>query len=70
MSGAAVKRKMDKNGATWEYLEKGHPRANNPSMLFIHGFSSRKEDWTPILMVRCQTVKLNFNMKLLNMKSC
>ena len=68
MSGASVKRKVDKDGVTWEYLERGHPKANNPSMVFIHGFPSKKEDWFPILMVRCQTGKLNFNMDLLDIK--
>ena len=34
------------------YMERGQPKEGKPSMLFLHGFTDRKETWCEIIKVQ------------------
>jgi pimeloyl-ACP methyl ester carboxylesterase len=43
---------VDKNEATaFSYSEKGSRNPEKPSIVFVHGLSSNKETWIPIVKV-------------------
>ena len=43
---------VDNNGTSaFSYAEKGDRNPDKPSMVFVHGLSSNKETWTPIVKV-------------------
>jgi pimeloyl-ACP methyl ester carboxylesterase len=44
---------VDNNGAAaFSYTEKGSRNPGKPSIVFVHGLSSNKETWIPIVKVR------------------
>ncbi len=43
---------VDKNeAASFSYSEKGSRNREKPSIIFVHGLSSNKETWIPIIKV-------------------
>lgn len=49
-----TKRKLevdDRGSATFSYTEKGRKRPDRPSIVFVHGLSSNKETWIPVVKV-------------------
>ncbi len=43
---------VDNNGAAaFSYTEKGSRNPDKPTILFVHGLSSNKETWIPIVKV-------------------
>jgi len=46
--------------AAFSYSEKGVKVDGKPSIVFIHGFSSNKETWLPIVKVSMQRVFVSF----------
>ncbi len=34
---------------TWTYAERGKSDPNRPSLLFVHGFSSNKDNWASVV---------------------
>jgi pimeloyl-ACP methyl ester carboxylesterase len=46
--------------AAFSYSEKGVKVDGKPSIVFIHGFSSNKETWLPIIKVSMQWLFVSF----------
>ncbi len=44
--------------AAFSYTEKGTRNRNKPSIVFVHGLSSNKETWIPIVKVSTHCITL------------
>jgi hypothetical protein len=47
--------------AAFSYCEKGFKTNGKPSIVFVHGLSSNKETWLPIIKVSNRVLVVSFN---------
>jgi pimeloyl-ACP methyl ester carboxylesterase len=50
--------------AAFSYSEKGVKVDGKPSIVFVHGFSSNKETWLPIIKVSMRKLIVSFHLNL------